>query len=209
MAGGRDAEWGIRIVHYIEKDGQFNTYFHIGKRKKIDRKKTGEAHFNEKVIERFITNKEIQGAVNEHIVNHDGLRKTGIGYMTIEMRPLGGSGNQQFRAEWQEYHPFGHDKDRRGIYLGKGIAQRLEYIVLQELKRQYPDTKVIKHHNSPDRPRIIQLKKRGLEPNKEYPLDYEIGLLKAKIAKDAQHRWPRHKKVKSKLRKSGKKVMRK
>ncbi|MFH1587588.1 MAG: hypothetical protein ABID38_07060 [Candidatus Diapherotrites archaeon] len=129
--------------------------------------------------------------------------------MLIERRPLRGNKNSEFYGQWMDYYPFSDAADTREIYRGKGIAQLLEYMVLLEMKKQYPNTKFIKHHWGPDSTRIKQMEKRDLEPGNQYPIDQEIRLLKAKIAKNAKSKWPLHKRVKSKLKKLGKKIMRK
>jgi predicted GNAT family acetyltransferase len=119
----------------------------------------------------FLTNQTIRKTIRESPYSVG----CHLGVMILKKNPKGN------KACWVRYNPF----PCTDLWLGKkGIAQLLEYRVLQKFREQHPTVSQVKHID-PSQLRIGQLQRRGLNPNC-YSFKNAIKKLRKKIAKDAR-----------------------
>ncbi|MDD5163881.1 MAG: hypothetical protein PHD95_06800 [Candidatus ainarchaeum sp.] len=121
----------------------------------------------------FLTNQTIRKAIRELPYSFG----RHLGMMMLRKTP-----EKKDTAYWAAYYPFPDTRDR--WLEKKGIAQLLEYRVLQKFRELHPTVSHVKHI-TPSQLRISQLQRRGLNPE-HYSFEEAIQKLRQKIAKDTR-----------------------
>lgn len=126
----------------------------------------------------FVSNKEIRQAIRKSQFNE----KQYLGFMELDLIDNVG--------KWHFYNPF-HGSHTNPIFSGKGIGGILEFRVMQEMKKRFPQLKKFKHVTTGryrlSEKRKSQLLKRGLDfygLREGYVYETAVGLLRKKIAND-------------------------
>ncbi|MCX6802582.1 MAG: hypothetical protein NT067_05745 [Candidatus Diapherotrites archaeon] len=97
-------------------------------------------------------------------------------------------------AVWQEVYPFKQKEGVQSFFRRHGIAQVLEWRVLNEAKKQFPLLRSIRHADQKGMTalRDKQLKRRGSNPTDRMDFELEREKLRERIRKDTlEHRTPK------------------
>ena len=97
-------------------------------------------------------------------------------------------GNLDYNSIWgelrcPEYYPLGINpvNDERSVLLGKGIADRIELIVLKDLIKNFGERKDIISRGVVSEWRLVQLARRGIMAGTEYPLGQYVERLEQSL----------------------------
>ncbi len=124
--------------------------------------------------ENFISNKETRKAIKEFQRKHgiENPLKEVLGFAVLEV-------NEKDKSVcWREFQPFGLEEE---IFQGKGIARKLEFEVMNKVKKMIPEIEKIKHDCIISEKQKTQLEKRGINPKEIYLIEHEIEVLKERL----------------------------
>jgi hypothetical protein len=152
----------------------------------IGEQKQGEASHQQNRV--FVTNEEIQEIITQKKYRNETiLGEKGITHIPSKREIV-----------WIYYHPFGGKGSSISFtppaspfyssFQKKGIAQIIEYKVLQYAIHYFPHVQYVSHHiGSPTTARILQLRKRRIiqiEKGRPYSIKEALEKLRQKIAVD-------------------------
>lgn len=210
----------IRFItnHSPSGGGSVMAYFYAGNGPSLPRGKINSDD-TIRVVHRSLTSKVIRdrlarGKFSEK--NEDG-QPFELGHMSMIID------SREHKATWDGYYPldnihsvftgiFQDTRRKRFEFRRSGIAQLLEYRVLEKVKHEFPFVETI-HHSYPGFLRRIQMKNRGL-PHEEDIIEYSFAeamrKLRQKIGSDArEHKHDLPPETRSRARKVGRWVARK
>ena len=133
--------------------------------------------------EHFISSPMIRKTLSEYEKKTTAFIGTEIGNMKLTYN------GKSKTTTWGAYHPIKPSLWK--LFLGKGIAQWLELIVIKDMKKEFPELKKFKHTAKPSHDRIQQLKKRGFKspfiswkpPYLTYSYEEAVSALRKQILK--------------------------